>query len=150
MAARSQNAEIQRTLDARVPGWRSTYANPDFADWLSQPDDYSGAVRSQLLRHAVSNGDAGRVAAIYQGFQQEAGRHAPAHQQRAYQSRSAATGGNIYTRQQIADLYERRRKGLIDAATWAKWEPAIIKAANEGRIAGGLDRDGNKLTEIRR
>jgi hypothetical protein len=27
--------------------------------------------------------------------------------------------------------------------------PAIIKAANEGRIAGALDRDGNKLTELR-
>jgi hypothetical protein len=46
-------------------------------------------------------------------------------------------------------LYERRRKGQINDATWAKWEPAIIAAANEGRIAGALDRDGNKLTELR-
>jgi hypothetical protein len=106
-------------------------------------------VRSQLLRDAVNRGDASRVAAIYSGYRQDAGYSAPAAQQRT-QSRPAATGGNIYTRQQIADLYERRRKGEIDAATWAKWEPAIIKAANEGRIAGALDRDGNKLTELRR
>jgi hypothetical protein len=150
LAARSQNAEIQRTLDARVPGWRATYANPDFAAWLAAQDDYSGAVRSQLLRDAVAKGDSARVAAIYHGFQQETGHQAPAHQSRAPQSRPAATGGpRIYSRQDIANLYARRRKGEINDATWARWEPAIIKAANEGRIAGGLDRDGNKLTELR-
>jgi hypothetical protein len=42
----------------------------------------------------------------------------------------------VYGRQEIAALYERRRKREINDATWAKWEPAIIAAANEGRIAG--------------
>jgi hypothetical protein len=149
MAQRAQNATIEQTLDREVPDWRACYQNPAFSAWLAQRDDFSGGVRSALMRHAVDVGDAGRVVAFYKGFLAE-GRHVPAGQQRAYQSRPAATGGNIYTRQQIADLYERRRKGLIDAATWAKWEPAIIKAANEGRIAGALDRDGNKLTELRR
>jgi hypothetical protein len=150
MAQRAQNADIQRTLDQSIPDWRAIYRNPAFAAWLSAPDDYSGAVRSQLMRNAVDNGDAGRVVQFYKGFLAEAGHQAPAGQQRAYQSRPAATGGpRVYSRQEIASLYERRRKGLIDAATWAKWEPAIIKAANEGRIAGALDRDGNKLTELR-
>ena len=64
LAQRSQRAEIERTLDRDVPGWRTTYADPAFADWLAAPDDYSTATRSQLLRHAVANGDAGRVAGV--------------------------------------------------------------------------------------
>ena len=63
----------------------------------------------------------------------------------------AATGGpRIYTRAQIANLYARRRKGEINDANWAKWEAEIFAAANQGRIAGALDRDGNKPTELRR
>src|SRR5262249_6557808 len=62
MAARSQNATIQQELDRQIPGWRATYQDPRFADWLAAPDDYSGAVRSQLLRDAVAKGDGGRVA----------------------------------------------------------------------------------------
>jgi hypothetical protein len=54
----------------------------------------------------------GRVAAIYKGFEREA-RHAPAYQSRS-QSRQTATGGNIYSRQDIARLYEARRKGEIN------------------------------------
>jgi hypothetical protein len=63
----------------------------------------------------------------------------------------AATGGpRIYTRAQIANLYARHRKGEINDANWAKWEAEIFAAANQGRIAGALDRDGNKPTELRR
>jgi hypothetical protein len=46
-------------------------------------------------------------------------------------------------------LYERRRKGEFTDAAWARTEQEIFNAANEGRIAGALDRDGNKLTELR-
>jgi hypothetical protein len=124
MAARAQNSEIQRTLDQSVPGWRETYQNPAFSQWLSEVDGYSGAIRSQLLRHAVSNGDAGRVAAIYRGFQQEASGHRAPGQQRASQSRPTATGGKpIYTRQQIAAFYEARRKGEINDANWRGRRP---------------------------
>jgi hypothetical protein len=97
MAARSQNANIQAALDREVRDWRSTYADPAFSTWLESPDDYSAATRSQLLRHAVANGDSSRVVAIYRGFERE-GHHASAgqHGQRS-QSRQTATGGNIYT-----------------------------------------------------
>jgi hypothetical protein len=97
------------------------------------------------MRNAVANGDTARVVAFYRGFQAAAGQHGQA---RSHQRRPA-TGGNIYTRQQIANLYERRRKGEFSDATWARWEAEIFAAANQGRIAGALDRDGNKLTELR-
>ena len=151
MAQRSQRADIERALDARVPDWRSTYANPAFAQWLSAPDDYAGVARSQLMRHAVANSDASRVVAFYQGFLAQSGHHAPARESRGgYQSRQPAAGGKpIYTRQQIPAFYEARRKGEINDANWARQEAEIMAAANQGRIAGALDKDGNKLTELR-
>ena len=144
MAARSQNANIQQELDRQIPGWRATYQDPRFADWLAAPDDYSGAVRSQLLRDAVAKGDGGRVAAIYRGFQQEAGH--PARQFRgAAQSRQPAIGGKpVYSREQIKRLYEQRRLGHINDANWARQEADIIAAGREGRVTSSFDKYGNE------
>ena len=135
---------LEQQLDAQVPGWRRTYDDPAWRAWLDAPDDYSGRSRRELINHAAEAGDAARVAAF---FRQPAAQHG---RPRAYQSRQPATGGpRVYTRQQIASLYERHRKGEFNDATWAKWEAEIFAAANQGRIAGALDRDGNKLTELR-
>jgi hypothetical protein len=148
LAQRNQNSTIQQALDQAIPDWRSTYHDPDFADWLSEPDPYAGETRSQLLRRAVAAGDAGRVVRFYQGFQREA--HAPAHQSRAAQSRPTAIGGNLYTRQQITDLYKRRRDGLIGDAAWARQEADIVWAASEGRVVGALNlTDGTELSRLR-
>jgi hypothetical protein len=143
MAARSQNAEIQRMLDQSVNGWRDTYADPRFSQWLQLPDDYSGAARSQLLRDAVNKGDTARVAAIYRGFQQEVGQRAPAYQRT--QSRPPASGGKpIYTREQIKRLYEERRLGRISDVNWARQEADIIAAGREGRVTSSFDKYGNE------
>jgi hypothetical protein len=143
MAARSQNNEIQRTLDQSVNGWRDTYADPRFSQWLQLPDDYSGAARSQLLRDAVNKGDTARVAAIYRGFQQEVGQRAPAYQRT--QSRQPATGGpRVYSRDEIKRLYEQRRLGRISDANWARQEADIIAAGREGRVTSSFDKYGNE------
>jgi hypothetical protein len=151
MAQRSQHIEIERALDRAIPAWREVYQNPAFSQWLSLPDAYSGGIRSQLMRQAVAVGDAHRVVQFYRGFLAEYG----ATDARSYQSRGGssrgrtAPSGNIYTRAQIQNLYERRRRGEFTDAAWARTEQEIFNAANEGRIAGALDRDGNKLTELR-
>jgi hypothetical protein len=149
MAQRSQRADIERALDARVPDWREVYGDVRFAQWLALPDFYSGAPRSQLMRHAVAVGDVGRVVAFYRGFLAEhgaAGERVPGQRPG---TRSPATAKPIYTRQQIAAFYEARRKGEINDANWARQEAEIMAAANQGRIAGAFDLDGNKLTELR-
>ena len=117
--------------------------------WLSSPDPHTDATRSQLLRHAVANGDAGRVVRFYQGFQREA-HHAPAGQ-RSHQSRPAATGGKpIYTRQQITEFYKQRRLGHIGDAAWARQEADIVRAASEGRVVGALNlTDGTEMSRLR-
>jgi hypothetical protein len=155
MAQRSQRAEIERTLDREVPNWHEIYATPAFSAWLESPDEYSPTCRSQLLRHAVAKGDAGRVAAMYKGFERE-GRHTPA-AQRSYQSRQTASSGNVYTRQQIADFYKQRRLGQISDAKWGPLEADIVKAAAQGRVKAAAQgrvvaainpSDGTEMTRL--
>jgi hypothetical protein len=144
MAARAQNTRIQQALDQALPHWRSTYANPAFSEWLESPDPYAGEPRAQLLRRAVAAG-----VRFYAGFEREA-HHAPAGHQRAQQSRPAASGGNIYTCQQITDFYKRRRDGLISDADWARREADIVRAASEGRVVGALNlTDGTEMSRLR-
>jgi hypothetical protein len=115
------------------------------AEWLAVPDGYSGAVRSQLMRHAVDAGDAGQVASFYRGFLAEAGSYAPAHQSRGgAQSRPVAAGKQIYSREQIKHLYAQRRLGHINDANWARIEADIIAAGREGRVTSSFDKYGNE------
>jgi hypothetical protein len=141
---RQQHIAIEGALDRSVPDWRSIYSNPAFSQWLSLPDDYSGGIRSQLMRHAVANGDAARVVNFYRGFQQEAGQP----QSRSYQPRrSPQASGNIYTRPQIKSLYEQRARGVISDARWGPIEADIVKAAAEGRVAGAVNlSDGTAMS----
>jgi hypothetical protein len=148
MAQRAQTSAIQAALDRDVPGWKERiFADPAFSTWLESPDPYNDGTRSQLLRRAVANGDADRVVRFYRGFLAE---HAPAGQQRAAQSRQTSAGGNIYTRAQIASLYDRRRKGEISDTDWARWEADIFAASRQGRIVGALNlSDGTQMSRLR-
>jgi hypothetical protein len=143
MAQRAQNVAIEQTLDREIPNWRACYRNPAFADWLAVPDVYSGAVRSQLMRHAVDAGDAGRVASFYRGFLAEGGQ-APVGQQHAGRTRQPAAGKPIYSREQIRHLYAQRRLGHINDANWARIEADIIAAGRENRVTSSFDKYGNE------
>jgi hypothetical protein len=86
---------------------------------------------------------------FYRGFQQEAG-HAPARQFRGGSgSRRTAPSGNIYTRPQIAKLYEQRRLGQINDANWARQEADIVAAGREGRVVGAVGPDGTELSRFK-
>jgi subfamily B ATP-binding cassette protein HlyB/CyaB len=136
---------LEQQLDVQVPGWRQLYNYPNWRAWLDAPDDLSGQSRRELINRAAEAGDVHRVAAFFQ--HPPAAQHAQA---RSYRSPPAATGGKVlYTRPQIAKLYEQRRLGTISEGQWGPIEANIVAAGREGRIAGALDRDGNKLTEMR-
>ena len=132
-----------------MPNWRTTYADPEFSAWLSSPDPCAGETRSQLLRRAVSNGDAARVVRFYQGFEREG--HASAGHQRAHQPRPTAAGGRpIYSRDEIKQLYEKRRLRQIDDRQWSAIESDIFAAGREGRVAGALNlTDGTAVSRLR-
>jgi hypothetical protein len=142
---RQQHVEIERTLDARVPNWRSIYSDPAFAQWLSLADPYSDELRSRLMGHAVATGDSNRVVSFYQGFLAEAGAPRGSSPRGGYQSRRTASG-NIYSRAQVADLYKRRRDGHIGDEAWTRQEADIIAAGREGRIVGAVGPDGTAVS----
>src|SRR5215471_9793738 len=97
------------------------------------------------MRHAVDNGDVGRVVAFYRGFLAEGGHRAPAYQSRGgAQSRPAATTKPVYSREQIKRLYDQRRHGAISDANWARIEADIIAASREGRVTSSFDKYGNE------
>jgi hypothetical protein len=147
MAARAQRAEIERALDNSGIDWHAVYNDPRFSQWLSEQDPYNDGTRSQLLRRAVAAGDASRVVRFYQGFLQAA-HHAPAGQ-RSHQSRQTASGGNVYTRQQITNFYKQRRDRHISDADWARREADIVKAAAEGRVVGAINPvDGTEMSRL--
>jgi hypothetical protein len=146
MAARSQRADIERALDAQVPGWHEVYQTPAFSQWLSEFDPYNGVPRTQLLRQAVAAGDAHRVVRFYQGFLGEVGR-TPAGQSRGGSNpRRTTPSGTIYTRPQIRSLYELRARNAISDAKWGPLEADIIKAGAEGRVVGAVGPDGTELS----
>lgn len=55
--------------------WRVVNEEDDFLGWLQYLDNMSGRKRGELLNEAVQSSDAGRVAAIFEGFLREAGRY---------------------------------------------------------------------------
>lgn len=147
-------------LDQAIPNWREINRSQEFAQWLSLPDYYSGALRGEMLKQAFAAGDASRVVRFFQGFVTEAMSQAgipaivPAQtaQTRPALSLSSlaapgpakpAAGSDatpaerpIYTHQEIAGFYSEVRRGL-----WANRpdqkaaiEADIIAAGREGRV----------------
>jgi hypothetical protein len=89
------------------------------------------------LNEATASGDASRAIAFFRSFfsgpQQGAGQS----MQHTAARRQAAVSGRIYSRADIARLYEMNRKGAFNEADWARQEADIIRASAEGRITGG-------------
>jgi hypothetical protein len=116
--------------------------DPRWHRYLLGVDPLSGRVRQYLLNEAISSRDANRVAAFFRGFQIQHGGGAstPAATStstRQRSSRSAPDGKQIYTREMIADLYSRHRRGEFAnrEAAWNKIEQDLFDAQKEGRIS---------------
>src|SRR5262249_61222664 len=136
--------EVQRNLHSQVerevPNWREINADPRWLAWLSTPDPYSGVTRQRLLNDATAKGDAGRVVRIFKGFIAEvAGQPGQVGQSGARQF--VQPSGRIYNRQQILDMARRRQRGLVDDATWRRWEFELCRVGKEGRVVGALSLD---------
>jgi hypothetical protein len=127
-----------------VPQWREINRHPQWLAWLQQTDTYSRVKRQRLLDDAVEKGDANRVIKFFQGFLAESawlqGQAQPANAG----GRPAASGQTTYTREQILQMADRRRKGVINDTDWAAWERELIRAGAEGRVVGALPLDGSR------
>jgi hypothetical protein len=142
--------EARRNLDQRVaaavPDYQQIDRDPRWHQWLRAPDPLSGVPRQQLLNDAIASGSATRVRAFFEGFRQEVGgtqSHASA--RTTSRTRSASSPrGRVYTRAEIAQLYEHHRKGAYAGrdAEWQRLEYDIIRAGAEGRVLNPVDVTG--------
>lgn len=162
--ARDRRRALDQAVELAVPDFRDIDRNPRWHRWLLGIDVLSGRVRQQLLDEAVSAGSAPRVVSFFKSFQNEeaATGHsepAPTQQPATVAPREAAvplatlaapgrgrpaSGGEsslppdkpIYTRAQIAQLYDQHRRGAYVGreAEWARQDADIIAAGREGRI----------------
>lgn len=69
--AKLAHERLLTTLDRDIPEWRQLNRDPQFLEWLAQPDPYSGAARQQLLSQAYERFDAPRIVAFFKGYRNE-------------------------------------------------------------------------------
>jgi hypothetical protein len=55
-------------LDDKIPNWQQINVAPEFHSWLALPDEFSGAIRHELLKAAYEQNDTPRVLAFFRRF----------------------------------------------------------------------------------
>lgn len=156
--ARNDQQTVLELLNKDVPKWQEQNEQPEFLEWLSQRDPYSGRERGELLTEAYQAHDGPRVVGFFLGFQKE---HAavtppappaapPAQPQRKLEDFVAPgtpkTGaastpdgsgkGRVWSRSDIAAFYGDVRAGKyrMKPDEQKKIESDIFKAQGDGRI----------------
>jgi hypothetical protein len=148
---------MHEQLDTTVPEWRVTNSSPAFVAWLKLPDVFSGRQRHELLLEAYGKNDAARVQRFFQAFKQEDSAIDPTAPMAPNPSRIPAVdpatlvapgaprgGGNpgtdapggkrVWTQQEIAVFYDKKRRGKIPPDEAARTEREIIEASAQGRV----------------
>ena len=136
-------AQFWADLNATVPDWQATQANPAAQQWLATVDPMAGKSRDALLKDAASGLDSYRVINIFRelknhiqsGGQQQ--NQIPAHKVQPAASRTtgAPKQEKIWTRQEINDFYRDKMKGVYKPEQAEALEKDLIAAVNEGRIS---------------
>jgi hypothetical protein len=138
--AREVQRNLQQRVEAAVPDWRQVNEDPRWLSWLQGYDGLSGYKRQDMLNDATAKGDAERVIRFFRGFRGEAGQPGqPGHP--GPRQFVQPGSGQIYDRSQIVAMARRRQRGLIDDATWRRWEVELCRASKEGRVRGALSLD---------
>ncbi len=63
--------EVRQSLDSQVPNWKAINKSPEFKQWLSLRNIYTGEVRQSMLNAAYSAADAPKVTAFFKDFLRE-------------------------------------------------------------------------------
>ena len=131
--------------------------NPEFIEWLSLPDPYSGDIRHNMLKAAWERRDVPRVAAFFKGFLAEEAAYRPASQEtpagrpagkvslesfaapgraKTAAATSAPAEKPLITSAQISKFYADCDAGRYDGREEekARFEKSIFEAQREGRI----------------
>lgn len=156
-----EEAEYKRFLDRldANPGgikWREVQKEPEFVEFITQADRYTGRTRQSLLTDAANSLDTGRVLAFYEDYLATRTGSRPGPADRGQQppvrletqlSPSAGAGsspaaasrptGRIWSRADISRFYTDRQKGVFRgprAQEGSDLERDLFDAEREGRI----------------
>ncbi|RZN09640.1 hypothetical protein CWO91_16565 [Bradyrhizobium genosp. SA-3] len=156
ITAAQARRNLEATLDSEVPDWRDINVAPEFHQWLSLPDLFSGAIRHSLLKAAYEQNDTPRVVAFFKGFLSQEAALVPATEPAPGatpdkipletfaapgRAKTAAASGApaekpTFTHAQIATFYTDVRRGAYRGREQEKdrIERQIVEAGREGRI----------------
>lgn len=154
--AEDAQSRMHAQLDQAVPDWREINSSPTFVAWLREIDVFSGRQRHELLLEAYGKNDAARVQRFFQTFKQEdsaidptapapAPPRVPAVDPATLVAPGAPRGGGgpgvdapggkrVWTQQEIAVFYDKKRRGRIPPDEAARIEREIIEASSHGRV----------------
>ena len=144
----SQNMFFDK-LSSLAPSWKELNNDASFLQWLDQVDPYAGTAKADLLKHAASNQDAARAAEFFNAYVRET------QPQDVPEAKATASRGkdklvapgktkataprtdekHVWTRTEIAKLYDDKMAGRIDAKKFNELERDIFAAQVEGRVA---------------
>jgi hypothetical protein len=133
---------LDLAVERALPNYREIDCDPRWHRFLLGIDPYTGEARQTLLNAAIARSDATAVIAFFRAFMREVGSRTQAPSAPSSRARLASSNNKpIYSRAQIAGLYERHRKGEFAGkeAEWARMENDICKANAEGRVLNPVD-----------
>jgi hypothetical protein len=155
-SARSAKVTFDQYLDTNIEGWRTVNVDPEFEKWLQQTEPYTGAPKISLIRDAIANLDASRVARFFTDFATEkavpksdtdevppetpplpvkpANLAPPKPRTAPLPKRPANT--EIITTEYITEFYDKLRRGYYIGreAEGKTEEKRIEQAVSEGRV----------------
>lgn len=128
--------------------WVDINNSEEFLAWLRDVDVFSGTSKLDGLADAFKKHDAARVVAIFKAYigKTPTGSTsqrpavvaetliAPGAARGGTGEAPGATGGKIWSEQEITDFYQRARKGKVPTDEYAATTAEISRAAAEGRI----------------
>lgn len=137
-------------LAAKVPDWENLNVDPAFINWLNQTAPFTSHSKLDLLRQAVSQLDAKGAAEFFIAYKNEVNPQqtqqtqqtpdpsklvAPGKSKAPATTADKVTGKRMWTRADIAKLYDDKMNGLITQKEFDELERDIFKAQRENRIA---------------
>jgi hypothetical protein len=132
--AQERRHRLDQQVAELVPDYKQIDEDPAFHRYLLGVDTLTGRIRQALLDDAIRKGSAERCAAFFHGFQTET----PSGGSTGAPRRAkAAASKPVYTRDQIAKLYDAHRRGAYAGreAEWNRIEQDLFEAQRTGRIA---------------
>lgn len=147
-SVRSAQHQFEAAMNASVPDWRQLNTDPVFLAWLNQSAPFTTETKLELLRKAASALDAEKAAEFFVAYKKEqtppeqptaapspAKHVAPGRSQAPASRVENASGKRMWTRPEIAKVYDDKMAGKISQTEFDKLEADIFKAQRENRIA---------------